>query len=237
MRLILIVAVVTAVVLGVIYKRVSSKRMELLRLQQACLRYDRPAEQVVYEEDPARAADLLKSGGEHVAIPADSAGGPPIAGHVPGICLAMRRWAMRAEADEIRGAVLFLQERQTAAGNRGLVCVEADRAARRLRVTFIHPGASTLDPAPVTEVAVIPRPEEGLVQLTSAGDPFDSRLPPESEPPTTRADLRFFAGQADPQEPSHFTLPYERNGRRGELDLWVQDDKTVLYTNRQFAGR
>jgi hypothetical protein len=211
--------------------------MELLRLQQACLRYDRPAEEVVYEEDPARAAELLKTGGEYVAIPADSEGGPPVAGHVPGVWLAMRRWATRAETNEIRGAVLFLHERQTAAGNRGLVCVEADRAARRLRVTFIHPGASTLDPAPVTDVALVPRPQEGLVMLTPGGDPFDARLPAETDPPMARADLRFFAGQADPKEPSHFTLPYERNGRRGELDLWVQDDKTVLYTNRQFAER
>jgi hypothetical protein len=237
LRLVVLVVVATAVVLGVVYKRVYSKRTAVLRTQQACLEYERQADQVVYEENESRAQELVKRGGEFVSLAGDTAGGPPVAGHVPEPWRAMLRWAMPAGRPDPDAAVLFLHERQTPAGKLGLVCVEADRVARRLRVTFIHPGASTLDPVPVTDVAVIPRPQEGLVLLTPGGDPFESRLPPESDPPTARADLRFFAGQPDPKDPTQFTLPYERNGRRGELEMSVENEQTVYFYNRQFAER
>lgn len=45
--------------------------------------------------------------------------------------------------------------------------------------------------------------------------PFDPRSP--------GALLRFFAGQADPNDPSHFTIGYEANGRRGIIDGTVRD--------------
>jgi hypothetical protein len=231
LRLAAVAAVIAAIVLAVLYRRASVQRQAQLRIQQACLRYEPPATQVVYEELPTRAADLLAKGGEYISIIA--ADGPPIAGHVPQAWRDMRKWAMPRETTPPKNAVLFLHERQTYHGTRGLICIEADRAARELRVTFIHPGGSTLDPVPITNVAVVPRPQEGLVQLTPAGDPFADRLPPQSEPPTARANLRFFAGVADAQDLTHLTLAYERDDQRGVIDLWVADERTVHFTHHR----
>jgi len=35
--------------------------------------------------------------------------------------------------------------------------------------------------------------------------------------------LRFFAGQPDPTDSSHFTIPYQLDGRDGSIDGWVKD--------------
>ncbi len=239
LRLLLVVVLTTAVVLAVIYQRVYKRRTALLNMQQAALGYARPAGQVVYEEEPSRAPALLAgAAGEnprYVAVPAGNAGGPPVAGHVPDVWPAMWRWAMPAGRGVPAGAVLFLHERQTVLGKRGLVCVQADRAARRLRVTFVHPGATTLDPVAVTDVAVEPRPQEGLMILTAGADPFAAKLPPADGDPAARADLRFFAGQPDTRDATHLTIGYEVAGRAGEISLWVQDERTVHYVNRTFT--
>jgi hypothetical protein len=39
--------------------------------------------------------------------------------------------------------------------------------------------------------------------------------------------FRFFAGQADPENSTHFTIPFERDGRRGMVDGWLRDDESV----------
>ena len=131
--------------------------------------------------------------------------------------------------------MLFLHERQTHVGAKHvLVCVEADRVARKLRVTLIHPGASTLDPAPITDLELAPPPQPDLVVLKTGGEPFEAKLP---ENGSDRADLRFFAGQFDPNDPTRFNLPYEFNGQRGELDCWLVDEHVVYYVERRFEKK
>ena len=41
------------------------------------------------------------------------------------------------------------------------------------------------------------------------------------------AAFRFFDGQADPNDASHFTLDYEANGQRGVIDGWFAHDHAV----------
>ena len=36
--------------------------------------------------------------------------------------------------------------------------------------------------------------------------------------------LRFFAGQIDPGDESHFTIRYQADGRDGVIDGWLKDD-------------
>ena len=36
--------------------------------------------------------------------------------------------------------------------------------------------------------------------------------------------LRMFAGQPDPGDEAHFTIAFERGGRRGVIDGWLVDD-------------
>lgn len=234
LRLAIVAAVIAAIVLAILYRRSSTERKKLLEIQQSCLRYQAPANQVVYDEQPARAAELLARGGEYIAI--STTDGPPVAGFVPQAWRDMRKWVMPQETTPPRNAVLFLHERETYRGVRGLVCVEADRSARELRITFIHPGGSMLDPVPITNVSVVPRPQEGLVLLIAPGDPFAERLPPENDPPTARANLRFFAGVADAKDPTHITLTYERDDERGVVDLWVADERTVHFVHHRQAG-
>ena len=242
LRVVLLITLVAAALLAGWYARVYARRAALLRMQQACLDYNPPAETVVYEENPEHAWELLGRGGagEYVPIPAGGSGGagaPPIAGHVPSVWREMKRWAMPAGGNGPQAAVLFLHERRTPAGQRLLVCVEADRANRRLRITFIHPGASTLDPTPVPDVDLAPAPKEGLIILSSGGDPFAAKLPP--PPPegavNDRSNLRFLTGQAASNDATRFSLPYRLNGQAGELDMWVADERTVYYVDRRFA--
>ena len=40
--------------------------------------------------------------------------------------------------------------------------------------------------------------------------------------------LRFFPGQADAADPSHFTIPYRLDGRDGVIDGWLRDDGVRL---------
>jgi hypothetical protein len=191
---------------------------------------------VVYEEEPGRAKELLaRVGGAHTEMPTGD-GRPPVAGRVSAIWAVTWRWAA-GTFDGPDGAVLFLHERRSGDDKRLLVCVQADRAGRRLRVTFIHPGSTRLDPIAVRDVAVVPRPQEGLIMLGPGVDPFAAKLPPADAGPDARADLRFFAGQPDQSDSTAFTIGYESAGRAGEIAMWVQDERTVYYVNRLFAAK
>ena len=227
--------VLAAVVLvGLVYGPRFARRLEQLETQRACAGFTLPPGVVAYEEQPDKAAALLADAGNYAAMPLSAeseAAGPPVAGRVPAVWRAYRQWAF-ARAPEPRGALLFLHERRTSIGLPGVVAVEADRAERRLRVTFIYPGTHTMDAAPVTDVTLREPPEEGLVVLAEGRDPFDAKLPAD---PAARADLRFFAGTADPDDPTHFTIPYELPDYRGELEMWVVDERTVHYVDRRYA--
>jgi hypothetical protein len=230
-----VVGGLAVIVLGVLYGRVYTKRSEMLRVQQTCLDHAAPADQVVYDENADRAKELSARGGEYASIPAGgSSGGTPVAGYVPTAWREMRRWALPLQP-EPTGAVLFLHERRTHVGAKQvLVCVEADRANRKLRITVIHPGASTLDPAPITDLDLAPPPQPDLVVMKTAGEPFEAKLPANAN---ERADLRFFAGQFDRNDPTRFNLPYEFNGERGEFDCWLEDERVVYYVDRRFERK
>jgi hypothetical protein len=236
LRLAVIAGLLAIVVLVVVYGRVYVKRAARLRVQQACLDYSASPDQVVYEEEPHRARELIVRGGDYLPVATGdaAAGGGMVVGHVPGVWRDMRQWALPSQP-EASGAVLFLHERHTHAGGKHvLVCVEADRAARKLRVTLIYPGASSLDPVAITNLDLAPAPQPDLVILKSGGEPFAAKLP---EVAGERADLRFFAGQFDTIEAARFNLPYEFNGRRGELDCWLEDERVVYYVERRFAKK
>ena len=35
--------------------------------------------------------------------------------------------------------------------------------------------------------------------------------------------IKFFAGQSDPNDPSHFSIEFEKDGKREVLDCWLLD--------------
>jgi hypothetical protein len=235
LRLGLMVTLLVAVGAALVYLRVYQRRVTLLRSQQACMNHQLPADTVVYEEQPGRAAELLKRNDGYVAVELGETGaGPPAAGRVYTDWIILRRWAMPSTTPaEPTAPVLFLHERRTVDGDRVVVCVEADRAARRLRVTFVYPGGVTVNPHAAADVHLAPPPQEGLVILSPGRDPLEAKLA--DVPAGARADFRFFAGQADPADATHFTLPYEWDGRRGEIEMWVHRDRLVYYVDRLFA--
>lgn len=245
-RRVWLAVVAAAVVLGVAFGPRFVRRAGELRTQGAAAEYASPGTLLVYEEQPEKAAVLLSNGASYLAVPLpEGGGGPPIAGHVPAVWREMRRWTF-PRSPQPPGALLFLHERQTALGVRGIVAVEADRAGRRLRASFIHRGTYTSTPTAVTNVSIKPPPNEGMIVLSAGRDPFESKLPADDDGddgddddrrsgPAARADLRFFAGQPDADDWTHFVIPYELDGYAGELAMWVADESTLHYLDRRFA--
>jgi hypothetical protein len=41
-------------------------------------------------------------------------------------------------------------------------------------------------------------------------------------------DLRLFAGRRDPQDDTHFTIPYDSDGQPGSIDGWVKESSVKL---------
>jgi hypothetical protein len=103
--------------------------------------------------------------------------------------------------------LLFMHERRTKSGHRRLVVVRrttpAVRSSSDLPVSYsvwvedFNNGCSSIK----TVIEVLPHPS-------------DLQSP---------ASLRFFAGQPDPDDDSHFTIQYELNGRPGIIDGTLND--------------
>jgi hypothetical protein len=47
--------------------------------------------------------------------------------------------------------------------------------------------------------------------------------------------FRFYAGQLDPNDPSHFTIDYAIDGQRNTIDGYLKDDNSIIFSPR--AGR
>ena len=75
-----------------------------------------------------------------------------------------------------------------------------------------------------------------LVGTPATSNPA-SRITFQSFPPlhvrlTMTDRLRLFAGQPDPNDPSHFTIGYELNDVPGTIDGWLQDDDRLKFEYR-----
>lgn len=58
------------------------------------------------------------------------------------------------------------------------------------------------------------------------GKPPEIRLDPKDQ-------FRFYAGQPDSADPSHFTIDYDLDGKRGTIDGRLKDDGTVSLEPRE----
>lgn len=180
-----------------------------LYLQHECLTYIGPDSQVVYDERPS---SMPRPGpvqrwwgggkiGNHV-FDADPAPPPP-----------WRRFPMSRARDGV--AVLFSHERISPLGHRRLVVVDLRLYRPRLDLLLRVPMATVIVPAGLTG-------EAGLVGINgqfinSPGFDYDD----------AEKGLRFYAGQPDPADASHFTIKFEMGGRTGVIDGWLGDDNGV----------
>ena len=233
----------------------AAKQQKILALEQQCLTFSRPAGTVVYEENPAEAARRLREGesGYTRAMATENqapAGWiPPMRAVTPDVFRDYLRARYGSPAVGPRGAVLFLHERKTPGGVPHLVYVDFDAGAQFFS-RYDHDERSRRS-VPVHVQSKSRRVSARAVPLAAAGEPRQ-RLPertlslvlPDSSglvaaparqdstapaPPVDYGNvLRVFAGQPDPADPTHFTIPYELDGRGGVIDGWLKDDRIEL---------
>jgi hypothetical protein len=210
------------------------------------LSHTRPSEQAVYEEDPVAARKLLSSPGasgppEYRALSlsnidsryASSFQAPVIIRDVSTMSPFDRN-----DNDRDRG-ILFVHGLTSPAGNKRIVFLELKvdstggspqrtkgqqyeiRLERQLYYRIFTPADASANRDPA-----VARDGPSLQVRTTGGDVFpvrwvDGVLRTDREPGKS---LRFYGGQPDPKDPSHFTVDYEFDGQRGTIDGWLTDD-------------
>ena len=189
-------AIALALVSALWWGPLAFNRCAALYWQKRCMEYVAHPDQIVFEEDPTHAAELLKL--DHNLI-----------GPATGRVVAMRpvpiwnkfsthvEWAMPID----RTPILFLHARQFAGGTPQLLAVRLDRYAyETLSIAIDSPSNASLSRAPECRVG---------------GNSF-------SIPPLAfKGNLRFYAGQPDPVDLSHFTIRYEIDGEPGIIEGWL----------------
>jgi hypothetical protein len=211
------------------------KHGQFLYWQRQCLAYVPAPRHVVYETEPTLAAGLLKQPGYVNVAPK---GAPPVAAYTP------RCWseAMRIGGVAVAntgfgpggpGACLFLHERTTRSGVRRLVAVHAPAGTPAVAAVPV-PAPVIVQPATLTARPAV-RDAVARVQLDlSFEEPSGGRFSLLSMP--TGSGTRFFDGQADPADPSHFTIPFEAGGSRGTVEGWLEEgDRLRLAFNSRPA--
>jgi hypothetical protein len=206
---------------------------KVLYWQRQCLNYSAPADRVVYEEDPDAAEKLMTSGSrEYFPIPLHRVSDKPTtaASFEPSCWLALRPRVTMFPAmlyappsSPLTPPVLFLHELTSAGGSRRLVCVryvpQPQNTFAAVFVAGFDYDSDVLIPATWTMPAA--RVARGTAFSVMSGIP---RHPP---------NVRFYAGQPDPADPSHFTIRYEMWGQSDVLDGYLGNDDGIILKPRK----
>jgi hypothetical protein len=229
-RVVTLILLLALVVPAYRYGPPAFRRIVLLYEQHRCLAYAAPADEIVYDEasptTPARATQpgyamltvRLRTASVSAAVrqPAElvafAPNLPPVVAAQTGIGSGGR--ILPRSGALPTGGVLFLHELRNKAGHRRLAVVQRTPS----------------------EVGPFPYPFGLEVALY---EPATFRAPPRyagKSPPVTYIDnldgiiplipirpLRFYAGQVDPADASHFTIRYELDGRTGDVDGRLTD--------------
>jgi hypothetical protein len=161
------------------------------------LRFSQPPGKVVYEEDPAAVAQLLKSN-EYHRVSGDSSGIVGAA-YSPAIYHELLRGFSWTKP---QSPLLFMHERQSPSGVKRLVVVNC---------TFVRVwGAERM----------VPSWEIWNVDFRHSDPPSFVRSHDSSTylRLLNARSLRLFAGQADPNDLSHFTIAYSYDHQNGTID-------------------
>lgn len=210
------------------------RQATLLHWQRQCLNYSPPPDMVIYEADPAAAKALLRRPGYSPvdAVRTDSSTNRKptaianIAAYRPEPWDALLQRGVFAMRQFNSGrpqmtAICFMGELQTPAGERRLVVVEC---AAWWQVP--QPG---LESAALTTYSFTPAGAFGA--LTNL---VDSRgfmgLGGLNHVPS---DVRVFAGQRDPNDPSRFTIRYQAYGQENIVDGSIDNAGRVKVMPRQ----
>ena len=207
----------------------------LLFWQRQCLRYTAPADQVVYEEDPTEATRLLADPNRYVAYKLNR-GGAPDSTPAKTTAAALqfpRCWQRFSALSPIRnvwsvgplgtgsGAILFLHERTSSAGNRRLVCLRYYAETYSFTPSFINAyNCDTQVYTPAEWTTPSSAANQSMSVDVISGFP---RHPPR---------VRIYAGQIDPSDAAHFTIRYEMWGKSDILDGRLNNDDSVTLNPR-----
>ena len=204
-------------------------KSRLLYWQRQCLN-DRPGEkEVVYEEEPSAAGRLLALSPEYAAYPlarqAPPGTPPPVnaAARVPACWTRFGAAISPPAAGPTPGAVVFLHERVSPAGNRRLVMVRYFPERDTFTSGFISGynfDFEVVTPATLSRPPVAAAPRLYMIDVLS-GWP---RHPPM---------VRVYAGQPDARDPSHFTIRYQMWGQEDVLDGKLDDQDQITLTPRR----
>ena len=181
-----------------------ARRVAFLYHQRGCLRYTAPADQVVFDSNPARVA-ILASDPNFVIVGGCAFRKPPA------------DWAAVRSSLSISpppsSAVLFLHKRVVNGVSR-LIMVERTAAAGES--PYFIPGYDidqhAIDPASIG------RPARDI-HLMYGLDVIDSIGP--------HTDIRIYAGQPDPADDSRFTIRYEFQGKSHVVEGRVAADGRI----------
>lgn len=217
---------------------------------QQCMAFAQPATTVVWDEDPARAAKLLATGGY---APIEGTGQPSfvINALVAGAMARPPALAPLDSTEVFRGntALVFLHGRRAAGGQERLVVVAVNSIVP-VSVQYVREPTDDFDLSIYKRVSFV----AASVPPTAEGDtPWSARdwteldlenaesgveMPAHWSKPTAAGEpgslhvkyadqLRVFTGQPDPADASHFTIPYELDGQAGIIDGWLNADGSV----------
>jgi len=207
------------------------RQVQLRYYEHECLIYAPPPDQVVYEEEPAAAAKLLANGSDydpfrwHVReLAVAEMPAPAASRRLPAYQSfeALNQTIMAVPGGTAYESVLFLHERTTSKGERRLV-----------RITLIATPFSFW-------AFVIDGDRYESQNWTQANrdsfiEPLETRgknSPTPSPWPLHPPNLRIYAGQADPNDASHFTIRYQAWGQQDVMDGYLINNDTVTLKPR-----
>ncbi len=199
-------------------------RAVVLYWQHKCMTFSQPADRVVYDEGPD-AGELLKSSGykRYSTIP------PPMGNRFNVMRIKNPSWTLRDPpvvrmadcwrhfSDDVPcwpwadGATLFSHEMISKTGVHRLVIIQRTPG---IEDGFFRLGMD-LDPAVFVPGEMTTAPRGLPSSFNWNGDIRNSHSP---------QNLRIYAGQLDPADPSHFTIRYEQWGQSDILDGWLDDN-------------
>lgn len=181
-----------------------------LRMQRRCMTDNTPPKVVTYEEKPATSDPYNAEDGAYDGWYSHRTIGE--------MTIVHRRHRALGPVGAGNDAAVFLHGRRSPGGNERLVRVATHygfetslQSKRWVPLTYqVGTLASRVPGSRMTFNSYIPL----HIQLNK-GDM-----------------LRFYAGQPDPNDASHFTIGYELNDVPGTIDGWLQDDDRIKFQYR-----
>lgn len=194
-----------------------TRNLQAMYWERKCMAYTLGPDVVVYDDDPSRAAALAKSGDPSFC--SDPRDPTAVGRSVP--CWSKFR-ALMGMIPTTGQPVLFCHARQVPGG--GVQLVVVDFSAKKWGIppsgTTLYVLVWRLYTPEQASFSRRPMPNEQVQGLTFGL----TRSSPEP--------LRFFAGQPDPIDSSHFTIKYELGQKSGTIDGYLRSNGKLDFSIR-----